>query len=230
MRLLPLLMLIGAGALLALIPQGQPIFGLDHGLFMRVAFGVSFALWFLLGAGRRLGGARVSAVVAGAVTWVALFVGLVGLYSYRREFADLTERVIAELEPGEPQIGAGGEVIVNRRFGGEFVIAAKINGIAASLLFDTGASSVVLTAEDARRAGINPVGLDYSVEVATANGAAAAAEVRLPSVSVGTITVKNVRALVARPGALSQSLLGMTFLEKLKSYGVERGKLVLKGA
>jgi len=88
----------------------------------------------------------------------------------------------------------------------------------------------VLTAEDARRAGINPVGLDYSVEVSTANGSAAAAEVRLASVSVGTIIVKNVRALVAKPGALSQSLLGMTFLEKLKSYGVERGKLVLKGA
>ena len=230
MRLLPLLMLIAAGALLALTPQGQPIFGLDHDLFMRVAFGVCLALWFLLGAGRRLGGARVSAVVGGAVTWVALFIGLVGLYAYRLEFSDLAQRVIAELDPGQPQIGLGGEVIINRRLSGEFVIAAKINGIGASLLFDTGASSVVLTAEDARRAGINPVGLDYSVLVSTANGSAAAAEVRLPSVSVGTITVKNVRALVAKPGALSQSLLGMTFLEKLKSYGVERGKLVLRGS
>ena len=230
MRFLPLAILLVAGAFAVLTPQNQHIFGLDHGAFMQGAAALALGLWMLTSVGRRLGGARISAVVGGALAWVALLAGLVGLYSYRAEFADFAERVIAELDPGEPQIGAGGEVIVTRRLTGEFVVAAKINGAGASLLFDTGASSVVLTADDARRAGINPVGLDYSVDVSTANGAAAAAEVRLQSVTIGTITQKNVRALVAKPGALSQSLLGMTFLEKLKSYGVERGKLVLKGA
>ena len=40
--------------------------------------------------------------------------------------------------------------------------------------------------------------------------------------------MRNVRALVARPGALSENLLGMSFLERLQSYSVERGELVLK--
>jgi len=230
MRFLPLALLLVAGAFAALTPQDQRLLGLDHGAFMQGAAALALGLWMLMTVGRRPGRARASAVVGGAVTWAALLAGLIGLYSYRAEFADFAERVIAELNPGEPQIGAGGEVIISRRLSGEFVVAAKINGAGASLLFDTGASSVVLTADDARRAGINPVGLDYAVEVSTANGSAAAAEVRLQSVTIGTITQKNVRALVAKPGALSQSLLGMTFLEKLKSYGVERGKLVLKGA
>ena len=43
------------------------------------------------------------------------------------------------------------------------------------------------------------------------------------------IVVRGVRALVARPGALNESLLGMSFLEKLKSYSVEGGRLVLRG-
>jgi aspartyl protease family protein len=94
-------------------------------------------------------------------------------------------------------------------------------------LFDTGASVVVLTASDARRAGINAAGLVYDVPVTTANGSAMAAEVRLDEISVGPIVMRKVPALVAKPGVLEESLLGMSFLERLKSYSVERGKLIL---
>ena len=115
----------------------------------------------------------------------------------------------------------------NRRLSGEFAVAAKVNGARVTFLFDTGASVVVLTAADARRAGIDTRGLDFDVPVTTANGAAMAAEVRLDSIEVGPIVMRNVRALVARPGALEESLLGMSFLERLKSYAVERGRLIL---
>jgi aspartyl protease family protein len=54
-----------------------------------------------------------------------------------------------------------------------------------------------------------------------------AAEVRLDQVAVGPIVMRNVSALVARPGALDESLLGMSFLGRLKSYTVERGRLIL---
>ncbi len=229
LRFLPIIAALGAAFLLMTASPGQPILGLDQGRFAQAAFGGIVALWMLIGLGRRLGGARASQVVGGAVTWVLLLLGLVGLYAYRFEFADLAQRMMAEIAPGEPETGAGGEAIINRRLGGEFVVAAKVNGAKVTMLFDTGASSVVLTADDARKAGINPVGLDYSITVTTANGAAQAAEVRLKSVAVGPISEANVRALVAKPGALSESLLGMTFLEKLKSYSVERGRLVLKG-
>ena len=86
---------------------------------------------------------------------------------------------------------------------------------------------VVLTATDARKAGIDTRGLAFDVPVATANGSALAAEIRLDQVAVGPIVMRNVPALVARPGALEESLLGMSFLERLKSYTVERGRLIL---
>ncbi len=110
---------------------------------------------------------------------------------------------------------------------GEFAVAARVNGARVTFLFDTGASMVVLSAADARRAGVDAAGLTFDVPVITANGAALAAEVRLGEIAVGSIVMRNVGALVARPGALEESLLGMSFLERLKRYTVERGRLVL---
>ena len=136
---------------------------------------------------------------------------------------------MGELFPGEPQIGAGGEVIVNRRLGGEFVVPVAIGATRVAMLFDTGASTVVLRAEDAAKVGVDARALKYDVDVVTANGAASAAEVVLDRVAVGPIVARNVAALVARKGALGESLLGMSFLERLQSYSVERGRLVLKG-
>ena len=107
------------------------------------------------------------------------------------------------------------------------MITARVNGARASFLFDTGASAVVLTAADARRAGVDASRLAFDVPVATANGAAMAAEVWLDQIAIGPIVMRNVPALIARPGALDESLLGMSFLERLKSYAVERDRLVL---
>jgi aspartyl protease family protein len=228
-RAMPFVAILAALALQFLTPANQPIFGLDHTRFGQVSFGVVVLLWLLTSANRRNLAPRASGAIAAALAWLAIGIGLIAIYSYRDEFAEISHRLLAEIAPGEPEVGAGGEVIINQRMGGEFIINAKLNGVRSSLLFDTGASAVVLTADDARRAGINPVGLDYSVPVTTANGEANAAEIHLASLSVGPIVEKNVRAFVAQPGALSESLLGMTFLERLKSYGVEHGRLVLKG-
>ncbi len=107
------------------------------------------------------------------------------------------------------------------------MVVARVNGARVTLLFDTGASVVVLTAADARRAGVDTGGLEFDVPVTTANGSALAAEVRLDQIAVGPIVMRNVAALVARPGALEESLLGMSFLERLKSYTVERERLIL---
>ena len=185
-------------------------------------------LWLLLGGPWRLRRADVARAVGGSLTWAALMVALTGLYAYRFEFSDLADRVMAELNPTDPVVGQGGEVIIGRRLGGEFVIAAKVNNAPASFLFDTGASTVVIRAQDARKIGVDTASLDYDVRVTTANGSAMAAETRLDQIAVGPIVVHNVRALIARPGALAENLLGMSFLERLQSYSVERGKLVLK--
>jgi aspartyl protease family protein len=225
---LPIALLALAAAVLTLTPADELVLGLDHAHFAQAALAGALVFWLLMGGPWRLGRANLGRALGGALTWAVLMVALTGLYAYRFEFTDLADRVMAELNPTEPLVGQGGEVIIGRRMGGEFLVAAKVNNVPASFLFDTGASTVVIRAQDAKKMGIDAAGLAYDVRVTTANGAAMAAETRLDQLSVGPIVIRNVRALIARPGALSENLLGMSFLERLDSYAVERGRLVLK--
>ena len=226
-HIIPIAVLATAlAALLTASPQST-LFGLDHQSFASAAIGAALLLWLLLSGLRSARPSDVARVVSAAAIWATLLVALTGIYAYRYEASDIVDRIAGELFPSEPEVGAGGEVIVNQRLGGEFAIMGRVNGARVTFLFDTGASSVVLTADDARRAGINTAGLEYDAPVSTANGAAMAAEVRLDQVAVGPIVMHNVTALVARPGALDESLLGMSFLGRLKSYEVERGRLIL---
>jgi aspartyl protease family protein len=67
------------------------------------------------------------------------------------------------------------------------------------------------------------------VPVQTANGASYAARLKLPQINIGKVAVRNVEALVARPGSLHQSLLGMSFLSRLRSYEFSGDYLELRG-
>jgi aspartyl protease family protein len=220
---LPLAILGLAVAVLMLTPADARIAGLDHQAVAGAAGLVAMLAYFLAGARP----SDIARMVSSIALWALLIAVLAGVYAYRFEASDFVDRMTEELMPSEPVIGQGGEAIVTRRLGGEFAVTAHINGAKATLIFDTGASMVVLTAADARRAGINTSSLGYDVSVTTANGAAMAAEVRLDEIAVGRIVMRKVPALVAKPGALMDSLLGMSFLERLKSYSVERGKLIL---
>jgi aspartyl protease family protein len=97
------------------------------------------------------------------------------------------------------------------------------------MIVDTGASTIVLRPEDAKNAGIDVSKLNYRVPVLTANGRTVAARIRLDEVSIGPLDRKKVDALVAQPGALSQSLLGMSFLSRLRSYEFSGDFLTLRG-
>ena len=200
----------------------------DHQQFASAAIGVSLLLWLVLSGLRSARPSDIARIASAAMVWALLFIALTGFYAYRFEASEIFGRITGELLPSEPQVGARrgsrsstGASAANSRS------PARVNGARVTFLFDTGASTVVLTAEDARRAGVDTSRLVFDVPVATANGAAMAAEVRLDQIAVGPIVMRNVPAMVARRGALDESLLGMSFLERLKSYTVERDRLIL---
>jgi aspartyl protease family protein len=173
---------------------------------------------------------RLPAALEAAVFWLAAMVLLVAGYSYRFELGEAANRVVGSVVPGIAVTGRGGEVSVMRHGGDlHFALDARVNGARASFLFDTGASSVVLTPETARAAGLDLARLDFSADVSTANGRAKAAPVRIDRLTVGAIEERDVEALVARPGALSENLLGMSFLRRLGSYEVRGDRLILRG-
>jgi aspartyl protease family protein len=201
--ILPVAALAVALAALLMTPHDTRLFGLNHQQFASAAIGVSLLLWLALSGLRSARPSDIARIASAAMVWGALLIAVTGVYAYRFEASAIVGRITGELLPSEPQVERGGEVVVNRRLSGEFAIAGRVNGARVTFLFDTGASAVVLTAEDARRAGVETSRLVFDVPVATANGGAMAAEVRLDQVAVGPIVMRNVPAMVARPAARS---------------------------
>jgi aspartyl protease family protein len=95
-------------------------------------------------------------------------------------------------------------------------------------MVDTGASVIALTASDAARLGIHPAQRDFTAEVRTANGSVRAAPARLDRVEIGDLTVRDVGAVVLPDGALSDNLLGLSFLSRLRRFEYSNGRLVLE--
>ena len=127
---------------------------------------------------------RLSRAIEAMLFWSVICLLLVVGYTYRFELRDMTDRVLAELLPGHVA-GHGRNVEVVRGNRGDFSLAAHINGAKVPMVLDTGASSVVLTKNAARAAGLPIEMLDYSVRVDTANGHTRAAPVTLDRLAVG---------------------------------------------
>ncbi|MGA7789455.1 MAG: TIGR02281 family clan AA aspartic protease [Xanthobacteraceae bacterium] len=216
-------------AILILIAQnGQGMVGpLSADDFGSLAYKLAL-LVFLTAAVLTMFRERFTQALTAALLWVVVGLLLVIGYSYRYELTAVADRVEAELMPGHV-ISHGRTVEVARTSGGDFAVAAAINGAPVHMVLDTGASSVVLTQDDAKKAGLPLALLDYSVSIDTANGRTRAAPVTLDRIAVGSLEEKSVDALVVQPGQLKTSLLGMSFLNRLQSWQVAGDRLVLKG-
>ena len=125
------------------------------------------------------------------------------------------------------QSASSGEVEVRSAANGHFYLDAEIDGEGIAVMVDTGASIVALRQTDARRAGIRVHRDDFNLPLSTANGTAYAAPVTLDRVAVDDIEIRNVRAVVVPDEQLSISLLGTSFLNKLRRFEVSDGTLVL---
>jgi aspartyl protease family protein len=171
---------------------------------------------------------RFSQALASALMWVVVGLVLVVAYSYRFELHDVADRVLVVLVPGHV-VSHDRTVEIGRSNDGEFDVSAQINGARVRMVFDTGASSVVLTHDDARAAGLPLEVLNYSVTIDTANGRTRAAQVKLDRLRIGSLEERSIDALVTQPGQLKTSLLGMSFLNRLHSWEVSGDRLFLRG-
>ncbi len=226
------LLLIAAIALVVQHDAGT-IAGFDTADFAMMAAGLAIVVFIAIPLLSRYQG-RISTAVRDFLVWAVAGLVLVAGYSFRDEFMLVADRVMGELTPAGQAIGVetvAGEnaVRIRRHSDGQFLARTEIEGESISMIVDTGASTIVLRPADAERAGIDVASLAYTTPVNTANGSTFAARVRLKTVAVGPVIITNVEALVARPGALHESLLGMSFLSRLRSYEFSGDFLTLRG-
>lgn len=143
--------------------------------------------------------------------------------------SDRKETLAATIIAEVPRSSASsGGVTIRRSDNGSFRAEGVVDGRRMNFIVDTGATLIALTAEDAARLGIHPSRSDYSAQVRTANGIVRAAAVSLNMVEIGHIMVQNVPALVLPKEALSENLLGLSFLSRLRRYEFSDKRLVLE--
>ena len=186
-----------------------------------MVFGALYALFYK----------RIGELLRAAVFWCAVAALVFAGYSFRAPLQTAGERVLAGFAPSLAmiaQIVPGTSVEIVRPRDGDFTIRAGINGARIPMLVDTGASSVVLSAQAAKAAGLPVELLKYDVPIETANGRSKAASVVVDRIAIGGIVERNVPALVSSPGDLKTSLLGMSFLKRLESFEVRGERLVLR--
>lgn len=119
-------------------------------------------------------------------------------------------------------------VTVPRDSRGHFQTEGRVDGRRLGFMVDTGASVIALNESSAALIGIRPRPSDYTASVSTANGSIKAARTRLAMVDIGGLVVRDVDALVLPDAALSENLLGMSYLSKLRRFEMAGGKLVME--
>ena len=224
-RLLWILLAVLAGALVLVARNDSVLAGLSQVDLTSLAVQIVFVVvigWSVLTFFR----GRFATALQSAMIWVVIALLLAIGYTYRFELQDVSDRVLAELVPGH--VATRGRMVEIVRTGGSFSIGAQVNGARVPMALDTGASSVVLTQEAAKAAGLPLEMLAYTVNVDTANGRARAAPVTLERLAVGGIIERSVPALIAQPGQLNTSLLGMSFLNRLESWEVRGDQLLMR--
>ena len=204
--------------------EGQ-LFGYPIEMVGSIALSASLLLYLISG---RVGRTSVFQSLKQAAIWLLIGFGLVLGYSFKDDAKMLVQRVTGELIPGAGVVSDSGEVRFRRADNGHFMVRAIINQETIPMIVDTGASSVVLTYQAAEAAGIPIKDLSFSTPVSTANGRTFAARIWLSEISVGGISERRVPAMVAQEGDLFESLLGMSYLERLSGWSVQGDRLTMR--
>jgi aspartyl protease family protein len=215
---------------LAMRHQQGTILGVEIEQFARAAYLLAL-LALVTGFGYFFYRSRVGEMVRATLFWAMLALLLALGYSYRYELEAISDRLLSEFLVSRPvsvSTGPGATVQVARARQGEFTVQVEVNNAPVTMLIDTGASSVVLTQEAARAAKLPLDLLKYDVPIETASGRTRAAAVVLDQIEVGSIVERRVPALISAPGELRTSLLGMSFLNRLRSFEVTGGRLIMR--
>jgi aspartyl protease family protein len=151
---------------------------------------------------------RLGRLVQMGAIWFFIFVGMVlvvGLWD------DVTRTAM----PRQDVMLVDGATVIEvpRERDGHYHMTLGVNGAPIRFIVDTGATDLVLSQDDAVRAGLDLDQLRYFGRAYTANGEVRTAQVRLDEVRVGEIVDTFVPAVV-NEGDMRVSLLGMSYLQE----------------
>jgi aspartyl protease family protein len=218
--------LAGIGGLMAALAHAHPEAVRAPEDWARVGYYAGFLV--LVAAGMFRAGVAVRAQHLRHFALWALVAAAAALgYAYRAELAGVPQHLALAFSDGTPVATADHELVVPQDAAGGFVVVGRVNGQSVRFLVDTGASDTVLSPDDARRIGVDLDRLKFTEAAETANGRGYSAPYEAERLEVGPIAYAPFR-LSVNQAPMSTSLLGLSFLDRLESFQVKGGKLILR--
>jgi len=162
---------------------------------------------------------RLGTALQHVAIWVLIFLGATLAYGFK-------DTLLTQLNPDRAQIVDDRTIALRRADDGHFYARLTVDGTPLRFMIDTGASDLVLSRQDAERAGISLKDLSFVVPTNTANGQINGAGVVLDRVELGGVVDHDVRAMV-NGGQMTTSLLGMAYLDRFRSFRVEGDRMLL---
>ena len=162
---------------------------------------------------------RLGTALQHAAIWVLIFAGATIAYGFKDHFT-------AQLYPDAARSIDDRTISLRRADDGHFYARVKVNGTEIRFMVDTGATSLVLSKQDASRVGFSSESLSFVLPTDTANGRVYGAGIMLDQVELGGFVDRDVRAVV-NGGQMDDSLLGMTYLDRFKGFSVEGDTMLL---
>lgn len=187
---------------------------------------IIYYVLFIVIASSTLASGKIWRNIKHLALWFAIISILLVGYSYRHELYSVKQKVMGELIPVKGFQKNPDSISFPLSSDGHFYIRAEVNGVPITFLADTGASDIVLSPHDAKRIGIEIDKLSFNKYYETANGTVRGSSIRISDLTISEINLKKIGASV-NEAAMRNSLLGMTFFKRLKSYEVKNDVLTL---
>lgn len=161
-----------------------------------------------------------------ALGWLLIFALVFVVIALRDDFGALGRRIAEAARGGAAPVQEGGTVRIRQSEDGHFWVDAEVNGEPVRFLVDSGATVTAISAETARRVGIQAGG-GFPVAVSTANGMIMVRRGRADRLEVGSIVRTDIAVHVSDTLG-DTDLLGMNFLSSLSGWSIEGRALVLR--
>lgn len=169
---------------------------------------------------------RLYLIIFLAIGVMAAFAGQLSGPGAEPSFAPTAETASTPSAPAFAHSASAGELVLERRGDGHFYAEVEVNGVPITMLVDTGASSVALSAEDARRAGIaTTIGMNAVIGEG-ASGAVQGELVKIERIRLAGVEQSGVQAAVLKGGAMS--LLGQSVLRDFDSVEIRGDRMHLR--
>lgn len=154
-----------------------------------------------------------------SVTVAGIAIGLAWPGARPKAIAPVPELAAALTDASRP-------TVIERQDNGHFFTVADVNGEPIRFVVDTGATTVALTEDDARRAGVQFDPSQFDVVGSGASGAVRGQEVELKDIVLDGKRVGGIHALVL--DGLTISLLGQNYLRHIDSVSISGDTMTLK--